>query len=126
MPYTKTAELPESVRKNLPEHAQHIFLEAFNSAYDEYAKPQDRREKDESREEVAFKVAWSAVKKEYEKGESGRWVNPLAAILLRRWQVSEMAKNPRLNVASRYYFYPWRFVINQLRQTQAQSLMLPL
>jgi cation transport regulator len=72
MPYTKTIELPEDVRNVLPEHAQHIFKEAFNSAYDEYEDPEKRRT-DDSREEVAFKVAWSAVKKEYEKGADDKW-----------------------------------------------------
>jgi cation transport regulator len=72
MPYTKTIELPEDVRNVLPEHAQHIFKKAFNSAYDEYEDPEKRRT-DDSREEVAFKVAWSAVKKEYEKGTDDKW-----------------------------------------------------
>lgn len=72
MPYKTTRDLPESVRDNLPEHAQDIFKEAFNSAWDEYADPDKRRGK-ESQEEVSFKVAWSAVKNEYEKGEDDKW-----------------------------------------------------
>ena len=72
MPYHNINELPEDVRNVLPEHAQAIFKEAFNSAYDEYKDP-DQRRTDESREETAFKVAWSAVKKEYEKGADGKW-----------------------------------------------------
>ncbi len=32
----------------------------------------DRRG-DDSREEVAHKVAWAAVKKEYEKGDDDKW-----------------------------------------------------
>jgi cation transport regulator len=63
MPYRSTRELPESVRDNLPEHAQDIYKEAFNSAWDEYAD-KDKRRGDESREEVAHKVAWSAVKQD--------------------------------------------------------------
>jgi len=73
MPYSKTTDLPASVKSNLPEHAQHIYLKAFNNAWDEYANPSERREKGESHEEVAHRVAWSAVKKEYEK-EGDRWV----------------------------------------------------
>ncbi|MCX7513593.1 putative cation transport regulator ChaB [Frateuria sp. STR12] len=72
MPYKSTSDLPESVRDNLPDHAQDIFKEAFNSAWDEYADP-DKRRGNESQEEVSFKVAWSAVKNEYEKGDDDRW-----------------------------------------------------
>jgi cation transport regulator len=73
MPYNKTQDLPDSVRRNLPEHAQKIFVEAFNSAWDEYASP-DKRRGNESREEVAMKVAWAAVKHEYKKDEkTGKW-----------------------------------------------------
>lgn len=72
MPYDKRSDLPDSVRDNLPAHAQDIYKEAFNSAYAEYKDPDERRDK-ESREEVAHKVAWAAVKKKYEKGEDGKW-----------------------------------------------------
>jgi cation transport regulator len=72
MPYQSTSDLPDSVRDNLPGHAQEIFKEAFNSAWDEYADP-DKRRGEESREEVSFKVAWSAVKNEYEKGDDDKW-----------------------------------------------------
>ena len=72
MPYKSTRDLPDAVRDNLPEHAQDIFKEAFNSAWDEYADPDKRRGK-ESQEEVSFKVAWSAVKNEYEKGDDDKW-----------------------------------------------------
>lgn len=63
MPYDSVEELPESVTDNVPEHAQEIYKEAFNSAWDQY-------DHDESR---AHAVAWSAVKRDYEKGEDGRW-----------------------------------------------------
>jgi cation transport regulator len=72
MPYSKINELPESVKGVLPDHAQAIYKEAFNSAYDEYKDPNDRLD-DTPREEVAHKVAWSAVKKTYEKGDDGSW-----------------------------------------------------
>ncbi len=63
MPYKTNQDLPESVSGHLPEHAQSIFRKAFNSAYEHYDS-----------EEQAFKVAWGAVKKEYEKGDNGKWV----------------------------------------------------
>lgn len=72
MPYAKIEDLPPQVRENLPEHAQHIYQEAFNHAWAEYAEPEKRREP-ESREEVAHKVAWAAVKHEYHK-QGDQWV----------------------------------------------------
>ena len=73
MPYDKLEDLPERVKDNLPTHAQKIFLEAFNNAWKEYKDPGDCRGS-ESREETTFKVAWAAVKKEYQKSSSGKWV----------------------------------------------------
>ncbi len=72
MPYQSQTDLPDSVKDNLPEDAREIYRKAFNSAYDEYKDPDDRRG-DDSREEVAHKVAWSAVKQEYHK-EGDQWV----------------------------------------------------
>ncbi len=73
MPYSSVNELPESVRNVLPAHAQEVYKEAFNSAYDQYDKPTERRD-DASREETAHRVAWAAVKKAgYEKGADDKW-----------------------------------------------------
>jgi cation transport regulator len=73
MPYTSINELAESVRNVLPKHAQEIYKEAFNSAYDQYDQPSERRG-DDDREETAHKVAWSAVKKAgYSKGDDNKW-----------------------------------------------------
>ncbi len=73
MPYNNTSDLPESVREHLPEHAQKIFLETYNSAWKEYSSPSKRRG-NESQEETAFRVAWAAVKNEYEKDDkTGQW-----------------------------------------------------
>lgn len=64
MPYDKVSDLPDSVRDNLPRHAQEIYRAAFNSAWDEYGH-------DESR---AHRVAWGAVERTYEKDDkSGAW-----------------------------------------------------
>lgn len=43
MPYNTTKQLAESVRWVLPAHAQDIYKEAFNSAYDEYDTAEERR-----------------------------------------------------------------------------------
>jgi cation transport regulator len=72
MPYERISELPEAVRDHLPRHAQEIYKEAFNSAWNQYADPGERRG-DESREETSHKVAWAAVKQDYAKGDDGDW-----------------------------------------------------
>ncbi len=72
MTYQNASDLPANVRNVLPDHAQHIYLEAFNSAYQQYDQPEERRGYD-SREVVARKVAWNAVKQKYEKGGDGNW-----------------------------------------------------
>ena len=64
MPYDNRSELPESVRAHLPAHAQGIYKEAFNSAWEQYGQ-------DESR---AHRVAWGAVERSYHKNEAGTWV----------------------------------------------------
>jgi cation transport regulator len=71
MSYKNLSELPKSVRNSLPEHAQEIYLSAFNNAWDQYKDPGDRQG-DDDRETVAHKVAWSAVKEKYEK-QDNRW-----------------------------------------------------
>ncbi len=73
MPYDKRSELPDSVTDNLPKHAQEIYQSAYNSAWEQYEDPEDRRG-DASREEVSHRVAWSAVEQKYEKNENGDWV----------------------------------------------------
>ncbi len=73
MPYQQLEDLPESVRDNLPEHAQEIYRAAYNSAWDQYDKPEERRQ-GHSREETAHAVAWSAVEQKYQKdAQSGKW-----------------------------------------------------
>lgn len=72
MPYSSINDLPENVTNVLPIHAQEIFKEAFNSAYEQYEEAENRKD-DETRENTARKVAWSAVKHKYEKGADDRW-----------------------------------------------------
>jgi cation transport regulator len=60
MPCPTNAELPRSVRQHLLERAQDIFREAFNGAYARYD------------EVTAFRVAWAAVKRQYEHVD-GDW-----------------------------------------------------
>jgi len=63
MPYPNNSDLPENIRNVLPVKAQTIFRNAFNSALEQ-----------ERTEEVALKIAWSAVKRDYKKDEDGNWV----------------------------------------------------
>ena len=60
MPYWTIADLPDSVQRHLPEHAQEIYREAFNHAWAEYSG-------DPRLEEIAHRIAWAAVKKSYAK-----------------------------------------------------------
>ena len=62
MPYKDITDLPDSIKNHLPKKAQTIFLKAFNNAFEKYD------------EVIAFKVAWSAVKRSYYKNEEGKWV----------------------------------------------------
>lgn len=58
----------------LPSHAQEIYLKAHKNAIRQYTSPFKRRGgKQQSKEQVAHKVAWSAVKKEYKKKDD-KWV----------------------------------------------------
>jgi cation transport regulator len=69
MPYPSNDDLPPSVRRHLPHHAQDIYREAFNNAWKQYAG--------QRQEEASHRVAWAAVKKTYRKqGEA--WVRKAA------------------------------------------------
>lgn len=66
MPYVTNSDLPASLRRALPDHAQDIFRAAFNNAF--AAHGDDARQ-----EEIAHRIAWAAVKRSYVK-VGGRWV----------------------------------------------------
>jgi cation transport regulator len=66
MPYEINSDLPERVRHSLPQHAQSIYREAFNHAWQTYRV-------DPRHEEIAHRVAWAAVKKLYVKS-GAHWV----------------------------------------------------
>jgi cation transport regulator len=64
MAYETLSALPAPVRHVLPRPAQKIFLETFNSAWENYGHVDER----------AFRVAWSAVKRQYAKDPAtGKW-----------------------------------------------------
>jgi len=66
MPYRENLDLPISVRRHLPDHAQDIYREAFNHAFAAHAG-------DPRQEEAAHRIAWAAVKRSYVKVGS-EWV----------------------------------------------------
>jgi cation transport regulator len=69
MPYASNDDLPPAIRSHLPPHAQDIFRATFNNAWQRYGGRDPER-----REEIAHRVAWSAVKRQYRKiGE--QWVH---------------------------------------------------
>ncbi len=58
----------------LPSHAQKIYRKAHKNALHQYENPSKRRGgKRQNKEQIAHKVAWSAVKKEYKK-KGDKWV----------------------------------------------------
>jgi cation transport regulator len=73
MPYRRKESLPKQIKRSLPEEAQEIYKEAFNSAEEYYADPRKRRNPSDDKEEIAAKIAWSAVKKKFRKGNGG-WI----------------------------------------------------
>jgi cation transport regulator len=66
MSYRSNFDLPASVRRHLPPHAQDIYREAFNHAFAAHAN-------DLRQEEAAHRIAWGAVKRSFVKvGDS--WI----------------------------------------------------
>jgi cation transport regulator len=69
--YESKVELPETVKKVLPEEAQEVYLEAYNASWDLYDEEQAGQM---SQEAVANRDAWAAVKNDFTKDEdSGKW-----------------------------------------------------
>ncbi len=60
MPYSANGELPASIQRRLPPHAQDIYRGAFNHAFADHMG-------DPRLEEAAHRIAWAAVKRSYEK-----------------------------------------------------------
>ncbi len=66
MPYQSNEDLPVSVTRHLPSHAQDIYRSAFNHAFAAHAG--GRRQ-----EEASHRIAWAAVKRLYVKS-GDTWV----------------------------------------------------
>ena len=61
MPYASNEDLPGPVRAHLPEHAQDIYREAFNHAWQRWGE-----------DAMSHRIAWAAVKRFYVK-VGGEW-----------------------------------------------------
>jgi cation transport regulator len=67
VPYRANEDLPPTVQRHLPPHAQDIYRETFNHAFSAHAG-------DPRQEEAAHRIAWAAVKRGYVKvGDS--WIS---------------------------------------------------
>ena len=96
MPYNSIDELPERVKDHLPTHAQHIFREAFNHAYDLYGA-QGRNP-----EVTAFRVAWAAVKKKYHKDDkTGNWEEDEPGYKMEEETVEDLNRRAKSRSASK-------------------------
>ncbi len=65
MLYASNADLPDAVRKALPQHAQDIYRAAYNQALTRYGH---------ERETIARRMAWAAVKRCYVRRATGIWI----------------------------------------------------
>lgn len=71
MKYQSKSELPETLRRTLPDDAQTVYMNAYNAALrDDTPTPGGEL----STESAAHAVAWQAVEREYERsGVDGKW-----------------------------------------------------
>ena len=66
MPYDRLTDLPRTVRNVLPVRAQEVYRAAFNYVWEWYGHDEQR----------AHRVAWAAVKAEFERDPAtGEWVS---------------------------------------------------
>jgi cation transport regulator len=68
-PYPNIEDINPNVRNVLPIDAQEIYMGAFNGAWNQYEEMEYSK-----RLVTSHRVAWSAVKKVYEKNKEGKWV----------------------------------------------------
>lgn len=61
-PYKNPGDLPDSIKDNMTVELQKVFVEVFNKTYEKKG------------EDVAFKTAWSVIKKIAKKDKDGKWI----------------------------------------------------
>jgi len=81
-PYSKPADLPARIKKNLSPSLQRTFIRIFNNAYKQYEN-----------DTKAFRVAWSAIKKIAKKGKNGKWVRKSSRAKLTRSMLEDVLEN---------------------------------
>jgi cation transport regulator ChaB len=65
-------DLSEHLRKSMPEEAQEIYVKAYNKSWENYDEDDDLGK--QSREAVAHRDGWAAVKREFVHDEErGIW-----------------------------------------------------
>jgi cation transport regulator len=70
MRYENKSELPPTIRDILPEHAQDLYLQAYQKAWDEYEEGQGYL----SRDTMAHQQGYTAVRHEYVQDQgTGKW-----------------------------------------------------
>ena len=62
MAYDKINDLAPEIKDQLPQHAQQIFVAAFNAAKSNGVSEND-----------AVEVAWSSVRNQFSQGQDGKW-----------------------------------------------------
>jgi cation transport regulator len=62
MAYNSIEELSQEIKEQMPQHAQQIFVAAFNAA-----------QEDGMSEEGAREVAWNSVKNQFRQESDGKW-----------------------------------------------------
>jgi cation transport regulator ChaB len=72
MTYKNKEELPEYMRKSMPDEAQEIYIEVYNRSWENY--DEDAALGQQSQEAQAHRDGWNAVKQEYVHDEDkGIW-----------------------------------------------------
>ncbi|MGH8594116.1 MAG: ChaB family protein [Gammaproteobacteria bacterium] len=72
MAYRTVSDLPKALRKQLPRHAQELYLAAYSRTWEKCAASEDYQD-ERSMAETAHKAGLFAVEMEYEKDEHGQW-----------------------------------------------------
>lgn len=72
MIYTTVTDLPQTIRNELPEHAQEIYRAAYNLTVEEHRASGQNPDEGELHE-TADQAAWMRVQMEYDRDDSGEW-----------------------------------------------------
>lgn len=62
------ANLPDKLKEELPPQALEIYRDAYKRTLEEY-----KQWSTEERQSTAHRIAYAAVREDYEQGEDGKW-----------------------------------------------------